>query len=114
MRLLVAGAVGAMVLLASVGCARDEALQDDWRTFLSEHQTCSVDADCAVVFAGCPLGCGDVLQSSALTEAEALADQLIRRYERGGRSCDYDCIQLGEPICGVDGQCALTEPDTGQ
>lgn len=106
--------LGVLSWLFVFGCAREEGLQEDWQTFLSEHQTCAVDEDCAVVFPGCPLGCGDVVQSSALDDAEALAETLLRRYERGGRSCAYDCIQLGDPYCADDGQCALTEPDTGQ
>lgn len=94
-----------------VGCASEEAIQEDWDAFVAEHQSCEVAEDCVVIYPGCPLGCFVAVSADAEQEAIDEAEKLISRYERGGRVCMYDCLAAGEPTCDA-GVCAV-EGTTG-
>lgn len=106
------------LLLAAVvlaGCpSSEERIQTRWDAFVAENNTCEVDADCAAVYPGCPLGCATAIRADAVEAGAEVADDLIRRYERGGRSCAYDCIPVGDPECTAEGVCGFGEWDTGQ
>jgi len=94
------------------GCISGDRIDQKWDDWVSENSSCEVDDDCALVYPGCPLGCFTAVSADAVEDAEAKADDLIRRYELGGRSCDYDCMHAGEPICDA-GTCAVGEWDSG-
>lgn len=99
--------LSAFALLASA-CATEESIQEDWDAFVAEHSSCRVDADCALVYPGCPLGCFDAIRADAVEEADALADDLIGEWELGGtRNCEYDCVAPSAPYCDPDGKCAV-------
>jgi len=101
-----------VVLLAATGCASEERIQDQWDDWVDENNTCEVADDCALVYPGCPLGCFTAVSADAVDAADEKADDLIRRYELGGRACDYDCMAAGEPVCDA-GVCAVGVLDTG-
>jgi hypothetical protein len=102
-RILITALLGA--LLAS--CSPSEAeVQAEFDAFVTDHATCEADTDCAVFSPGCPLGCWVAVRSDALDEAEALADDLIDDYVRGGTACAYECVAGGAATC-LAGQCAL-------
>ena len=91
-----------VLVLSLVGCGDVEQAWDEW---VDEHNSCEVAADCALVFPGCPLGCATAVNVEFVDDAEAKASRLIGRYERFGRSCDYDCIATEEPVCNDAGRC---------
>lgn len=80
------------LLAALAGCVNEAALQADWDAFVVEHNTCEQPADCVLVYPDCPLGCGTAVRADAAEEADALAERLVSRYERGGQACAYDCL----------------------
>jgi hypothetical protein len=91
-------AVGA-VLSALGGCApSEEEVMAEFDEFLATRVACDAVDDCVLVFPGCPLGCAVGVNRGAAGEVEQKAEELIADYESGGRSCDYECLQL-EPAC---------------
>ena len=79
------------ILLVLMGCG-EEAVQRAWDEYVSDNNACEVDEDCGVVYPGCPLGCATAVRADVLDDARDRAEELIRRYERFGRSCIYDCL----------------------
>ena len=100
----------AVVFIVSCG-ASEESVEADWNAFLSQNQSCEADTDCVVVYPGCPLGCYAAVSASSEAAANAEADRLIAKYERGGRACAYGCVEAGEPVCSA-GMCTLSESPT--
>lgn len=94
--------------LLLISCASEESLQSDWDAFTAEHQTCEVDEDCILVYPGCPLPCVDVISSDAVTEATQLANELVAKYEKLGRNCQYECAAYGTAYCD-GGLCDIAE-----
>jgi hypothetical protein len=93
--------------LLCAGCWVSESRLDDaWALFVDDHNGCDVAEDCALVFPGCPLGCFEAVSVAHRDEAQAYADRLVRRYERGGRACDYDCMAPAPPRCDA-GRCRV-------
>ncbi len=108
-----------VVLLLAAGCLfpSEDAIKDEFDDFVAKNNQCSVAADCALVGAGCPLGCSVSVRADRRAAVEAKARELIRKYERGGRSCDYDCVPQAAPVC-QGGRCAFSNeaqqvPDAG-
>ncbi len=100
----------ALLLLSA--CVPSEAeVQDQWDQFVSENNSCQTVDDCAMVYPGCPLGCGTAVSASAEGEARALGESLIAEYERRGQECVYDCAGL-VPAC-ESGTCVAVVEDTG-
>jgi hypothetical protein len=105
-RLWVVIGCGAMLV---AGCgASEESVQREYDDFVSTRQACEMDSDCVLAGGGCPLGCGSPVNEKYADEVEQKANDLIRSYERGGRSCAYDCVS-GVPVCDA-GSCAF-KPD---
>lgn len=99
---IVLGALLAGCALASglVGCAPSaDQIQADFDEHVAARGACTVDADCAVISPGCPLGCFVAVRADAAEECEAYARELIASYERGGSRCAYDCVVPGPPRC---------------
>lgn len=95
------------VCLPIFGCGpSEEKVQEDFEDFVSTRRDCSLDDDCAVKSFGCPLGCATVYNSEYEDEIQEEADRLLRKYERGGTSCDYDCAVAPEPVRAA-GECSL-------
>jgi hypothetical protein len=90
--------------LLGLSCLSEERASDRWDAWVADHSSCVEDSDCALVYPGCPLGCASAVKASYVDEAQAKADKHIRRYERGGRMCDYKCIGASGPVC-VDSRC---------
>ena len=95
------------VALAASGCAPSEQeILDAFDEHLAENGSCEVDADCGVVYPGCPLGCFRAVRADRVEETDAYAEDLIADYQRGGRSCVYDCPTHDAPYCD-EGRCAV-------
>ena len=101
-----------LLLLALSACIPSEAdIQEEWDQFVDQNNSCETVTDCVMVSPGCPLGCGTAVSADAETQARELGESLISRYERGGQSCDYDCMSL-ELACEA-GSCEAVVADTG-
>lgn len=96
----------ALLLLLVAGCLSEDGASERWDEWLSKHDHCNADGDCALVYPGCPLGCAAAVNASDVKEAEATAERLINRYERPGRTCVYECMAVSGVEC-ADGRCAL-------
>lgn len=99
----------ALCALALVACVTEEGIQERWDAWVDDHDACEVADDCGLVYPGCPLGCYDTVHVDFVEEAEAEADRLITRWERGGRACDYGCMEAPDPVCSDAGECELPE-----
>lgn len=99
-------------LLLLAGCASEQRVQQRWDEYVSEHNSCELASDCALVYPGCPLDCWSAVSVNDVDEAEHTAERLIRRYEGFGRSCDYGCLAPGELSCEA-GTCTIGPTDTG-
>ena len=103
----------ACLLLAALGCApSEEEIKEDYKAFVSKHQACTQDSECTLIHPGCPLGCATPIATSAAAAGERLAKELIEDYERGGRSCDYDCIVICGAACEA-AHCVIVKPTEG-
>jgi hypothetical protein len=99
-----------LLLAAASGCVSEEEIQADFDAHVEESNACELDADCALIFPGCPLGCFVAVRVDRVEECTAFADELIASYEVFGRTCEYDCPEPGEPYCGADGRCRVGPP----
>jgi hypothetical protein len=92
-----------------LGCAAsEESVQADFEDFVAERVDCEADADCNVGSFGCPLGCSVAYNADYEDEISAEAERLIKKYERGGRSCEYGCVAAGRAVCDA-GVCTFEE-----
>jgi hypothetical protein len=57
---------------------------------------------------GCPLGCSTTFNQDYEDEVAEEAERLIHRYEKGGKACEYECVQETEPVCEAS-TCVLGE-----
>lgn len=104
--------IAILALLSLSACVPSESeLQEEWDQFVSQNKSCETVDDCAMIYPGCPLGCGTAVSADAETEARELGESLISRYERGGQECMYDCLSL-ELAC-ESGTCEAVAADTG-
>jgi hypothetical protein len=102
-----------------LGCAPSEGeIRSRFEKYVETANRCTVASECAIAAADCPLGCWVAVRVDRKGDVEAKARELIREYERGGRSCEYDCASPGPLLCAA-GRCAAppmtspTEPDAG-
>lgn len=100
--------VGAGLALALCGCRSMEAIQADFDAYVETVNACGDDAECTVIYPGCPLGCFTAVRVDRREEAEAYARNLVASYELGGPSCEYDCLAHDPARCD-EGHC-LVEP----
>lgn len=101
----------ALAGLSSVGCgASEERVQDKFADFVSERDSCDVATDCMVGSYGCPLGCYVAFNKKYEDEVADKSERLIKKYERGGRACEYLCSEPDEVVCEA-GRCGVEEPD---
>lgn len=93
-----------------LACTTLVDIQTEWKTFLVELPPCKVDADCAIIEPGCPLGCYTGVLAGRVADAEAVAAELVERYDNGIRPCVYEC-QPAPPlvICDSDLRCVLDD-----
>lgn len=96
-----------VLVLALLPACTEEQIQSEWDLWLGQHNSCEVVEDCAVVYAGCPLGCGDGVRAEDVSAGEARAAELIRAWSGGYQNCAYDCLAV-ELSC-TDSRC-ITEP----
>jgi len=50
--------------LCAVSCLSEGRASDKWDAWVADHSSCSEDADCALVYPGCPLGCVSAVNAS--------------------------------------------------
>lgn len=89
------------------GCAiSDERAEERWDDWVDANNSCETADDCVVVYPGCPLGCFTAVSADSEQASRDEAERIVSAYERGGRSCDYDCIGAQPPTCD-DGVCSV-------
>ncbi len=98
------------LLLPLAGCLSADQANERFDEWLADHDSCDVPEDCALIYPGCPLGCAVAVRAESEGDATDKAESLIRRYESGGRSCDYDCM-ADEGVDCVEGVCAVLWAD---
>lgn len=101
-----ASLVVAFGIVAATGCVTEAQIQADFDAHVAENSECTVDAECVVIWPGCPLGCFAAVHVDAADECISYANGRIDAWEAGGQSCVYDCIGAGEPYCD-EGRCAV-------
>lgn len=112
-RLRRAGALAALSvapLVLLVSCLSEDRAVEKWEAWLAEHDDCATDGDCALVYPGCPLGCTDAVSAAHVEAAEREAERLVNRYERAGRSCEYECVGAEGVAC-ESGRCQVVLGD---
>lgn len=93
-------------LLAS-GCMSAGEASDAFAAHIEESNACASDAECTVIYPGCPLGCAVAVNVEHADECARYAADLIASYERSGESCVYDCIATSAPYCDEEGRCRV-------
>jgi hypothetical protein len=95
---------GALALLAlaglsgCIGLSEEEAKQR-FQDYVDTANRCERDDECALAGAGCPLGCFVAARADRKADVEAKARELIADYQRGGRRCEYGCVEAGPVVC---------------
>jgi hypothetical protein len=98
-----------LLLLVAAGCVApsEEDVQRRFNEYVSGANACTAVSECAVARADCPLGCGVAVRSERVADVEAKGRELVKEYQRGGRSCAYGgCRPLG-PLACVNNRCAI-------
>jgi hypothetical protein len=106
------GLVAALV----ASCAPSEAeIQSRFDAVLQRANRCQSSDQCVLIDLACPLGCRKAVRADRASAVRKQARELIDDYERGGRTCVYDCTAPGTPNCD-EGRCvevpAIDAPDT--
>jgi hypothetical protein len=103
----------ALVLLLLAGCAASEdEVRAEFDDYVAGANSCTMAADCTVIYPACPLGCWRAVRADRKADVEAKARELVKRYQRGGAGCAYSCISAG-PVACVANRCTFAEPDAG-
>jgi hypothetical protein len=83
-------------------------LQTDAHVVVSEHNSCTADADCAMAKAACPqgLGCGAVVNKSHVEQASAALAPISERFSVQCGKCASEGVRCGtpNPVC-REGRC---------
>jgi hypothetical protein len=81
-------------------CAPSEAdIRNEFAAYVAGANACQADADCALAYGRCPLGCWVAVRADRKNDVEAKARELVEDYSRGGQSCEYDCAVAGPVTC---------------
>jgi hypothetical protein len=70
---------------------------EEWRSFVTAHQSCSVDKDCAVVPSDCPFGCMNV--PVAAVHANAVTAKQTELRKKLDTDCMYKCRPVTQTKC---------------
>jgi hypothetical protein len=104
--------LGLALALAAGACAlvapSEEEIKAEFAAYVAKANHCQQASDCAEAHPGCPLGCSVPVRADRKADVERKAHDLIADYERGGRSCEYDCAEPGVLAC-VGQRCAFVE-----
>jgi hypothetical protein len=94
-------AFAVLVVAGLFGCtgASEEEVQRRFNDYVNKANACTMASECAAASAGCPLGCEVAVRSERVADVEAKARELIKEYERGGRSCAYECRPRRTVVC---------------
>jgi hypothetical protein len=89
-----------MLAILLAACAPSEKeVKAEFAAFVSSHNRCEAATDCALVGLECPLGCLIAVRSEHARAVRDKAHELVDDYERGGQSCEYDCVQAPPVEC---------------
>jgi len=100
------GLLLAALLASSCGSPSEEEIQAQFDAYVNGANQCTAASDCALATADCPLGCFVAVRADRKSDVEAKARDLIKQYERGGMSCEYECVSPGVISC-TSGRCAV-------
>ena len=70
---------------------------EEWRAFVTAHQSCSTDKDCAVVASDCPFGCMNVPVAAA--HAKAVTEKQTQLRKKLDTDCVYKCRPVTRTAC---------------
>lgn len=82
-------------LCISSGCggtASEGEVRQEFSIEMELLNDCEETAQCTVIFAGCPLGCGVGVNAEHADELAETARRLIREWEGFSQSCEYECV----------------------
>jgi hypothetical protein len=102
-----------LLLALAAGClGRSEAsVRAEFNAYVAGANACSVPTDCAIAYADCPLGCVVSVRTDRKADVEAKARALVADYQRGGQSCQYDCVGPVATTC-AGGRCGFAIIDS--
>lgn len=101
-------ALSLLAALLAAGCTTLEQAEASFEERLEDWNQCEADAECTVIFPGCPFGCAVAVNEAHAEEAQAYAADLSAALERSGQVCMYGCVAPGEPFC-EEGRCRVEE-----
>ncbi|MGK3989347.1 hypothetical protein WME99_40245 [Sorangium sp. So ce136] len=94
-----------LVGLGGASCAKsEEEVQEEFDVIVAKSNACDDVSQCVYATIGCPLGCWVAVNSAKRAYVEEEARALIEDFERGGRSCQYECAMQGPLEC-AEGRC---------
>jgi hypothetical protein len=79
--------------------------KEEFRAFVSSHQSCSSAADCTIVTGSCPFGCFVPVTKASREETLAKLGSLGERLDKAGHRCVYRCMSPPTEAC-VQGRCS--------
>ncbi len=103
------------LLLAGCIIPSEAEIKREFQEYVDSASSCTRDDECALVSAACPLGCFVAARADRKADVEAKARALVEAYQRGGRSCAYECI-AAPPVACRQQRCLLLSdqpPDAG-
>jgi hypothetical protein len=109
-----AGLTGLLMTTALACLASEEDLQQEFASYVAGASACAAATECAIATTDCPLGCSHAVRADRKADVENKGRELVARYQRGGRRCDYECVVPG-PLACVAGRCTFASdaPDAG-
>src|SRR5512145_989957 len=100
---------GVLVFALVVGChPSEDEVRQEFKEYVAQHNACTVDADCTLIYAGCPLGCDVAVSVKSAEAVRRKAKDLVEDYEGSGVTCDYECVEPTKPLC-TAGHCSMSE-----
>src|SRR4051812_47404583 len=89
----------ALVTASCLASPSDEDIKQQFAAYVASANSCQQASECAIASAECPLGCFVAVRADRKADVERKARELVAAYERGGASCQYDCVAPGQPAC---------------
>lgn len=97
-----------LLLSGVLGCngtsgPSENEVQRQFSVELELANDCEADAQCTVIYPGCPLGCNAAVHIDKAAHIEEVADKLRGSIQSDGQSCQYSCV-AANPAC-IENKC---------